>query len=404
MNISPAERQKYSEIFASLGPNNGYISGFQARQVLQNSGLDINVLGQIWDICDIDKDGSMDFDEFSLAMRFVYAVSNGEISHIPATLPHQMIPPSKMHYFTGSGGYGQQSYMMNHVQAQPTAAVMNQNLTSNYSAISTLDTEAAVSKNLSDDFDWYIAPSDRSNYEAIYRNNVQLSTGEVRMGQFEGLYQSLQIPRDDINAACRRLGKRVPTTLPSVLRTSFLGGSNYELSDSYAVDEIRQQPGRPSVPMSFATKSAFSSQKGHAMADDYLSRLNQKDHTATETHAQEERLKRELEEIKRQIKEVEDRAYASRGTGQDKDTAVRELRDLLVYKQQQVLNDDASSLDRQLLDQDREIQRQREALKKLSEVMQGVREQKALLETHLEDSESELHQCQQEVERLRARS
>ena len=125
------------------------------------------------------------------------------------------------------------------------------------------------------------------------------------MGQFEELYQALQIPREDIHAAwtlvnvhsapqigkeqcimffhilnSRRLGKRVPSTLPGALRTSFLGDSNYALSDNYSVNEIRQQPGRPSVPMSFVTKSAFSSEKGHAMAGDYLSRLNQKDQAA----------------------------------------------------------------------------------------------------------------------------
>lgn len=128
----------------------------------------------------------------------------------------------------------------------------------------------------------------------------------IIVGQFEELYQALQIPREDIHAAwslvnvhgapqigkeqcimffhvlnSRRLGKRVPATLPGALRTSFLGDSNYAMSDNYAVNEIRQQAGRPSVPMSFATKSAFSSQKGHVMADDYLSRLNQKESAAS---------------------------------------------------------------------------------------------------------------------------
>lgn len=81
--------------------------------------------------------------------------------------------------------------------------------------------------------------------------------------------------------------------------------------------------------------------------------------------------------------------------------AKRELQDLLAYKQQQVLNDDASILDRQLLDQDREIQRQRDALKQLDKIMQGLREQKDLLETHLADSEGELRDSQREVEARR---
>ncbi|KAF9084492.1 endocytosis defective- protein [Mortierella sp. GBA35] len=418
MDMSQAERQKYAEIFTSLNPINGYITGVQARQIFMNSGLHVVKLGQIWDICDIDKDGNMDFDEFCLALRFVYASINGEISEIPASLPPQMIPASKAHYFGGNQGYNQ-SYMSHMTPPQ------SYNQASNYSAISDLDTAVAVNHNLSDDFDWYIAPSDRSNYENIYSNNVQLSSGEVRMGQFEELYQALQIPRDDIHAAwslvnvhsapqigkdqcimffhilnSRRLGKRVPTTLPGALRTSFLGDSNYALSDNYSANDIRQQPGRPSVPMSFATKSAFSSQKGHVMADDYLSRLNQKDAAAHETLAQEERLKRELESLKRQIDEAESRTRLSRG---DTTVAVKELQGLLAYKQQQVLNDDPSILDRQLLDQDREIQRQRDALKQLDKVMQGLREQKDLLETHLADSESELRDSQREVESQRSR-
>lgn len=81
--------------------------------------------------------------------------------------------------------------------------------------------------------------------------------------------------------------------------------------------------------------------------------------------------------------------------------AKRELQELLAYKQQQVLNDDASILDRQLLDQDREIQRQRDALKQLDKIMQGLREQKDLLETHLADSEAELRDSQREVDARR---
>ncbi|KAF9122123.1 endocytosis defective- protein [Mortierella sp. 14UC] len=418
MDMSQAERQKYAEIFTSNNPINGYITGVQARQIFMNSGLHVVKLGQIWDICDIDKDGNMDFDEFCLALRFVYASINGEISEIPAQLPPQLIPASKAHYFGGNQGFNSnQSYMSQTPQYGQSA---------NYSAISDLDTAVAVNNNLSDDFDWYIAPSDRSNYENIYQNNVQLSSGEVRMGQFEELYQALQIPREDINAAwslvnvhsapqigkdqcimffhilnSRRLGKRVPATLPGALRTSFLGDSNFALSDNYSVNEIRQQPGRPSVPMSFATKSAFSSQKGHVMADDYLSRLNQKDAAAHESMAQEERLKQELESIKRQIADVQARTRSNRGG--DTALAVKELQGLLAYIQQQVLNDEPSILERELLDQDREIQRQRDALKQLDKVMQGLREQKDLLETHLSDSQGELRDSQREVESQRSR-
>ncbi|KAF9437935.1 endocytosis defective- protein [Entomortierella beljakovae] len=418
MDMSQAELQKYAEIFQSLNPVGGYITGVQARNIFMSSGLHVAKLGQIWDLCDIDKDGNMDFDEFCLALRFMYASINNEISDIPQSLPPHLIPQSKAHYFGGNQGYNQ-SYLQ---QAQPTGyqgsqsyGQQQQQQNANYASISDLD---SVNKNLSDDFDWYIAPNDRNNYESIYRNHVQLSSGEVRMNQFEDLYQALGIPRDDIHAAwslvnvhsapqigkdqciqffhilnSRRLGKRVPKTLPGALRTSFLGDSNYTLSN-----EIGQQAGRPSVPLSFATKSAFSSHKGHAMADDYLSRLNQKDVTTNATHAQEDRLKHELEDIKRRIDEAELRANPNRG---DLNIVKKELKEFLEYKQQQVLNDDPSILNRQMLDQEREIQRQRDALKQLDKVMQGLREQKDLIETHIADSENELRESEREVEKLR---
>jgi chromosome segregation ATPase len=119
-----------------------------------------------------------------------------------------------------------------------------------------------------------------------------------------------------------------------------------------------------------------------------------------ETMAQEDRLKRELENLKRQVAEAERNLRASRG---DVGATVRELQDLLAYKQQKVLNDDASILGRQLLDQDQELQRQREALKQLDKVMQGLREQRDLLETQLADTQSEVRDSQREAESLRAR-
>lgn len=75
----------------------------------------------------------MDFDEFCLALRFVYASINGEISEIPAQLPPQMIPASKAHYFGGNQGYGNQSYM---TQAHMSPAQYGQS--ANYSAIADL--------------------------------------------------------------------------------------------------------------------------------------------------------------------------------------------------------------------------------------------------------------------------
>ena len=58
---------KYDDVFSKLqvAPD-GTISGKQARQVLVNSKLKNQILGQIWELSDITKDGKLDADEFAV--------------------------------------------------------------------------------------------------------------------------------------------------------------------------------------------------------------------------------------------------------------------------------------------------------------------------------------------------
>lgn len=46
--ITPVERARHAEQFASLAPMNGFIGGNQAKGFLMQSGLQPMVLAQIW--------------------------------------------------------------------------------------------------------------------------------------------------------------------------------------------------------------------------------------------------------------------------------------------------------------------------------------------------------------------
>ncbi|XP_067329671.1 epidermal growth factor receptor substrate 15-like 1 isoform X3 [Anolis sagrei] len=61
------ERAKFDGIFESLLPVNGLLSGDKVKPVLINSKLPLDVLGRVWDLSDIDKDGHLDRDEFAVA-------------------------------------------------------------------------------------------------------------------------------------------------------------------------------------------------------------------------------------------------------------------------------------------------------------------------------------------------
>ncbi|XP_065673562.1 epidermal growth factor receptor substrate 15-like 1 isoform X8 [Hydra vulgaris] len=92
-SIKPKEKAKYDALFESLKPVNGFLTGEVVKPVLMNSKLPFDTLGKIWDLSDIDHDGSLDQDEFSLAMYLVYrAIEGGDI---PLVLPLSIIPVSK---------------------------------------------------------------------------------------------------------------------------------------------------------------------------------------------------------------------------------------------------------------------------------------------------------------------
>ncbi|CAH2245878.1 intersectin-2 isoform X1 [Pelobates cultripes] len=89
--ITTEERAKHDKQFASLKPAGGLITGDQARGFFLQSGLPPAVLAQIWSLSDLNKDGKMDQQEFSIAMKLIKLKLQGQI--LPAILPPSMKQP-----------------------------------------------------------------------------------------------------------------------------------------------------------------------------------------------------------------------------------------------------------------------------------------------------------------------
>ena len=123
------ERQKSDEIFATLSPHEGKITGklsllvlycmsihricegSSAKTHLVKSKLPNAILGKIWRLADFDRDGKLDIDEFALANYLVKLKIEGArvpvcvlasekqscAGHeLPTELPQHLVPPSKM--------------------------------------------------------------------------------------------------------------------------------------------------------------------------------------------------------------------------------------------------------------------------------------------------------------------
>ncbi len=67
------------------------------------SRLPSSVLRRIWALSDIDQDGQLDRDEFSVAMFLIDHKLAG--NDLPDKLPERVIPPSKRSFIRASLGY-----------------------------------------------------------------------------------------------------------------------------------------------------------------------------------------------------------------------------------------------------------------------------------------------------------
>ncbi|XP_067328653.1 EH domain-containing protein 1 [Anolis sagrei] len=87
------DKPTYDEIFYTLSPVNGKITGASAKKEMVKSKLPNTVLGKIWKLADVDKDGLLDDEEFALANHLIKVKLEGH--ELPAELPAHLVPPSK---------------------------------------------------------------------------------------------------------------------------------------------------------------------------------------------------------------------------------------------------------------------------------------------------------------------
>lgn len=87
------DKPAYDEIFYTLSPVSGKVTGANAKKEMVKSKLPNTVLGKIWKLADIDKDGMLDDEEFALANHLIKVKLEGH--ELPSDLPAHLVPPSK---------------------------------------------------------------------------------------------------------------------------------------------------------------------------------------------------------------------------------------------------------------------------------------------------------------------
>lgn len=130
--ITAEDRTKHNATFSQLNPLNGnLLSGEQAKPLFLKSGLPTPVLGQIWNLADLNKDGSLDRKEFSIACFLIKKVLTSPQGHaiLPATCPKSLqIEPvlaTPAPLLASNGSLTQQQNSINKPQASSTPVFSN---------------------------------------------------------------------------------------------------------------------------------------------------------------------------------------------------------------------------------------------------------------------------------------
>ncbi|KAI0948384.1 hypothetical protein AcV7_009142 [Taiwanofungus camphoratus] len=85
--LTSQDKAKFAKIFFSSSPQNGVLSGLQARDLLLKSKLPPGTLSQIWDLSDMQRRGVLDVAEFTIAMYLVQSCMSGQLTTVPPSLP-----------------------------------------------------------------------------------------------------------------------------------------------------------------------------------------------------------------------------------------------------------------------------------------------------------------------------
>uniref|UniRef100_A0A8C7GAE8 Epidermal growth factor receptor pathway substrate 15 like 1 n=1 Tax=Oncorhynchus kisutch TaxID=8019 RepID=A0A8C7GAE8_ONCKI len=165
--VRPEEKGKFDGIFESLAPVSGLLSGDKVKPVLTNSKLPLDVLGKVWDLSDIDKDGHLDRDEFAVAMHLVYRALEKE--PVPSVLPSSLIPPNKRK----KSLVGSLPGMVPMLPASPPPPKDSLRSTPSHGSMNSLNSAGSLSpkyslKSAQHSVNWVVPVTDRGRYDDIF--------------------------------------------------------------------------------------------------------------------------------------------------------------------------------------------------------------------------------------------
>uniref|UniRef100_A0A4W3JMP6 Epidermal growth factor receptor pathway substrate 15 like 1 n=1 Tax=Callorhinchus milii TaxID=7868 RepID=A0A4W3JMP6_CALMI len=357
--VRPEEKAKFDGIFESLTPLNGLLSGDKVKPVLMNSNLPLDVLGRVWDLSDIDKDGHLDKDEFAVAMHLVYRALEKE--PVPQLLPSALVPPSKRKK--------QASTLAGSVSVLPASPPPKDSLrsTPSHGSINSLNSTGSISpKHAKQTLNWVVSASDKMRYDDIFLKIDLDMDGYVSGLEVKDIFMQSALPQNLL------------AHIWALADTRQMGKLNRE-QFALAMCLIQLKVGKGIDPPQVLTSDMIPPSERNTPASDSSSSVGSGDFTGI----------KELDAISNEITELQREKYALEQDIREKEESIRQK----TNEVQELQND----LDRETTNlQELESQKQ-SAQDRLDEMDQ----QKAKLEDMLNDIRQKCHEENQMISSLK---
>ncbi|ANB15411.1 Ede1p [Sugiyamaella lignohabitans] len=257
--LNPADRQRFIQLFQRNAPN-GYLDGEAAKAIFTKANLPNDTLGQIWTLADSQSRGSLDQNEFIIAMHLIQSIRTGSLARVPTSVPSGLIEsiarPSSNNSFRSASGQPQpQAQTIRLVQPQYTGG----------SVSSGVDRQSPIIRGPPSD--WTISSQEKARYDGLFDSLDKQNTGRIGADEVVPFLKMSKLSEDTLAQVWdladiqntgvfsktefavamylvqqKLAGRELPSTLPpSVLASLTPGGSR---QSSYA----STFPGQPYAP------------------------------------------------------------------------------------------------------------------------------------------------------------
>ncbi len=88
--MTPQERSRYEDLFPQYAKPDGFVYGKEAVDLFSKSGVDQNVLRDIWNLVDRPVDNRLDRLEFAMAMHLIVCISKKNLPPPQGSLPNSL--------------------------------------------------------------------------------------------------------------------------------------------------------------------------------------------------------------------------------------------------------------------------------------------------------------------------